>query len=61
MALLALLGLILSCTCLRVTQNAYFSLLTHTKQLLFLTVCDATVEIGNLEVVFDADAADAAV
>ena len=30
---------------LRVTQNAYFSLLTHTKQLLLVTFCDTTA--GN--------------
>ena len=32
---------------LRVTQNAYFSLLTHTKQLLLVTFCDTTAEIGS--------------
>ena len=31
---------------LRVTQNAYFSLLTRIKQLLHMTFCDGTVEIG---------------
>ena len=31
---------------LRVTQNAYFSLLTHTKKLLLVTFCDLTVETG---------------
>ena len=31
---------------LRVTQNAYFSLMTHTKQLLLVTVCDTTARIG---------------
>ena len=30
---------------LRVTQNAYFSLKTHTKQLLFLTLCDTVQEL----------------
>ena len=29
-----------------VTQNAYFSLLTHTKQLLLVTFCDKTTESG---------------
>ena len=29
---------------LRVIQNAYFSLLTHTKQLLLVTLCDTTAE-----------------
>ena len=31
---------------LRVTQDAYFSLLTHTKQLLLVTFCDMTSGIG---------------
>ena len=31
---------------LRVTQNAYFSLLTHTKKLLLVTFCDPTAETG---------------
>ena len=31
---------------LRVTQNEYFSLIAHTKQLLFVTFCDTTAEIG---------------
>ena len=31
---------------LRVTQNAYFSLLTHTKKLLLVTFCDLTAETG---------------
>ena len=31
---------------LRVTQNAYFSLLTHTKQLLLVTFCDKTAGSG---------------
>ena len=31
---------------LRVTQNTYFSLLTHTKKLLFVTFCDTIAEIG---------------
>ena len=30
---------------LRVTQNAYFSLLTHTEQLLLVTYCDPTAGI----------------
>ena len=29
---------------LRVTQNAYFSILTHTKKLLLVTFCDLTAE-----------------
>ena len=31
---------------LRVTKNAYFSLLTHTKQLLLVTFCDKTARSG---------------
>ena len=31
---------------LRVIQNAYFSLLTHTKQLLAVSFCDDTAGIG---------------
>ena len=31
---------------LRVTQNAYFSLMTHAKQLLLVTFFDTTVGIG---------------
>ena len=31
---------------LRVTQNAYFSLLTQTKKLLLVTFCDPTAETG---------------
>ena len=31
---------------LRVTQNAYFSLITHTKQLLLVTFCDPTAGIA---------------
>ena len=31
----------------RVTQNAYFSLLTHTKQLLLVKCCDRTAGIGD--------------
>ena len=31
---------------LRVTQSAYFSLLTHTKKLLLVTFCDLTAETG---------------
>ena len=30
---------------LRETQNAYFSLLTHTKQLSLVTYCDPTAEV----------------
>ena len=30
---------------LRVTQNVYFSLIAHTKQLLLVTFCDTTVGI----------------
>ena len=32
---------------LRVTHNAYFSLLRHAKQLLFFTFCDTTAGIGS--------------
>ena len=32
---------------LRVTQNAYFSLITHTKQLLLVTFCDTTAGIRS--------------
>ena len=31
---------------LRVTQNAYFSLMTHTKGLLLVTICETTAGIG---------------
>ena len=31
---------------LRVTHNAYFSLLTHTKKLLLVTFCDPTAKTG---------------
>ena len=31
---------------LRVTQDVYFSLLTHTKKLLLVTYCDPTAGIG---------------
>ena len=34
------------CMGLRVTQNAYFSLITHTKQLLLVTFCDPTAGTG---------------
>ena len=37
---------------LRVTQHAYFSLLTHTKQLLLVTFCDT---LAGIEVSFWAD------
>ena len=33
---------------LRVTQNAYFSLMTHTRQLLLVTFCDTTAGIGAI-------------
>ena len=36
----------------RVTQDAYFSLLTHTKQLLLVTFCDT---LAGIEVSFWAD------
>ena len=39
----------------RVIKNAYFSLLTQTKQLLLVTLCDTIAGIGNLEVGRDAD------
>ena len=32
---------------LRMTQNTYFSLLTHTKQLSLVTFCDTTAGIGK--------------
>ena len=32
---------------MRVSQNAYFSLKTHTKQLLFVTFCDTAARIGT--------------
>ena len=35
---------------LRVTQNAYFSLQTHTEQLLLVTFYDTTAGIGNSKV-----------
>ena len=41
---------------LRVTKNACFSLLTHTKQPLLVTLHDTTAGIQNLEVGCDADA-----
>ena len=44
---------------LRVTKNACFSLLTHTKQLLFVPHCAMTAGIGNSKVGRDADTADA--
>ena len=37
---------------LRVTQDAYFSLLTHTKQLLFVKFCD---RLAGIEVIFWTD------
>ena len=33
---------------LRLTQNEYFSLITHTKQLLSVTCCDTTAGIGAI-------------
>ena len=39
-----------------VTKNAYFPLLTHTKQLLLVTLCDMAAGIGNSKVGRDADA-----
>ena len=36
--------------CQRVAQNTYFSLLTHTKQLLLVTFCETTAGIGKKEV-----------
>ena len=45
---------------LRVTQNVYFSLLTHTNQLLLVTLCHTPAGIGNSKVGRDADAAAAA-
>ena len=46
-----------------VTKNVYFSLLTHIKQLLLVTLCHTPAEIGNSEAGrdADADATDAAV
>ena len=35
---------------LEVTKNVYFSLLTHTNQLLLVTLCHTPAGIGNLEV-----------
>ena len=44
-----------------VTKNVYFSLLTHTNQLLLVTLCHTPAGIGNSKVGRDAaDAADAA-
>ena len=37
-----------------VTKNVYFSLLTHTQQLLFVMFCDTTAGILNPEVGGDA-------
>ena len=39
---------------MRVAQNEYFSLLTHTKQLLLVTFCDTAAGIGNSEMGSDA-------
>ena len=38
------------------TKNVYFSLLTHAKQLLLVTLSHTPAGIGNLEVGRDADA-----
>ena len=43
-----------------VTNNVYFSLLTHTNQLLLVTLCYTPAGIGNSKVGRDADAAAAA-
>ena len=43
-----------------VTKNVYFPLLTHTNQLLLVTLCHTPAGIGNSKVGRDADAADAA-
>ena len=43
-----------------VTKNVYFSLLTHTKQLLLVTLCHTPAGIGNSKVGRDAADADAA-
>ena len=40
------LGFPLRGSSLRVTQTAYFSLMTHTKQLLLVTFCYTTAGIG---------------
>ena len=39
-----------------VTKNVYFSLLTHTNQLLLVTLCHTPAGIGNSKVGRDADA-----
>ena len=39
-----------------VTKNVYFSLLTHTNQLLLVTLCHTPAVIENLKVGCDADA-----
>ena len=41
-----------------VTKNVYFSLLTHTNQLLLVTLCHTPAGIGNSKVGRDAAAAD---
>ena len=43
-----------------VTKNVYFSLLTHTNQLLLVTLCHTPAVIENLKVGRDADADAAA-
>ena len=40
-----------------VTKNVYFSLLTHIKQLLLVTLCHTPAGIGNLKVGRDSAAA----
>ena len=42
-----------------VTKNVYFSLLTHTNQLLLVTLCHTPAGIGNSKVGRDAADADA--
>ena len=43
-------------TGLVVTKNVYFPLLTHTNQLLLVTLCHTPAVIGNSKVGRDADA-----
>ena len=43
-----------------VTKNVYFSLLTHTNQLLLVTLGHTPAGVGNSKVGRDPDAADAA-
>ena len=37
---------------LKVTQYAYFSLLTHTKELLLVTFCDMTAGLEKMKVTY---------